>query len=689
MRLVMLISLCATLLARSQVSTNEVLLSAEQIRRLTPEQAALHIPVHLRGVVTFHDEQLYSRFVQDKTAGIYLMEMATNMPVFQTGDLVEIDGYTGAGEYAPIVIPRSVNVIGPAQMPIAKPVSAEELVSGRDDSQFVEVTGTVRSVRFEEETQFYIIDLVMGAERFTALAAKLPVTNTIELVESVVRVRGVCATLFNRQRQLFGFRLLVPRESDLVIEKPAAANPFDIPTQGIGSLLRFTAQGIFGSRVKVQGTVVYQEPGSALFIEDADVGLYCQTRQRDAVQNGDRVEVLGFPAKGEYAPILQDASYRKIGEGAPLKPETISLDEALAGSYDCRLVRVTAKLLEHTQRGREQFIVLDKDDFIFYAYLANQEGTVGFSPAHIGSVVAVTGICLIERGSSWRAGEVWRAKSFRILMQSPADVVILKNPFWLNLRRVLWIAGALAFIAFASSAWVAVLRRQVAERTRQLETQILERQRVERQHLIEQERTRVAQDLHDELGSTLTEVSMLGSLARTPTLPPEARDRYLDKLTHASRAVIATLDEIVWAVNPKYDSVASLASYYSLYAQRFLNLAGISCRLQVADTFPARPLDSRLRHGVFLAFKEALNNAVRHSTASSVRIRMDVADNQLRVSVTDDGKGFIVDAGVPGSDGLAGMKRRMMNLGGRCEVTSEPGKGTTIEFLLPLGVNAP
>jgi signal transduction histidine kinase len=438
----------------------------------------------------------------------------------------------------------------------------------------------------------------------------------------------------------------------------------------------------------VRGTVVYQEPGSALFIEDANVGLYCQTRDwSPPLQNGDRVDVLGFPAKGEYTPILQDATYRKTAEGSPLKPVTISLDDALSGGYDCRLVRLTANLLEHTQRGREQFIVLEKDRFIFYAYLANQEGTVGFSPAQIGSVVAVTGICLIERGSSWRAGEDWRAKSFRILMQSPGDVVILKNPFWLNLRRVLWIAGALAFVALAASAWVAVLRRQVAERTLQLETQIIERQRVERQHVIEQERTRVAQDLHDELGSTLTEVSMLGSLARTPSLPPDARDGYLDKLTHSSRAVISTLDEIVWAVNPKYDSVASLASYYSLYAQRFLNLAGISCRLQVAETFPAAPLDSRLRHGVFLAFKEALNNAVRHSGASSVRIGMDVTDHQLRVAVSDDGKGFRVDHVGPGSDGLAGMKRRMTNLGGRCEITSEPGKGTSVQFLLPLGVN--
>src|SRR5580698_7964414 len=133
---------------------------------------------------------------------------------------------------------------------------------------------------------------------------------------------------------------------------------------------------------------------------------------------------------------------------------------------------------------------------------------------------------------------------------------------------------------------------------------------------------------------------MLGTLAKTPALPPADRELYLDQLTNTSRAVVATLDEIVWAVNPKYDSVASLASYYSLFAQRFLNLAGIACRLRVAETFPATPLESRRRHGVFLAFKEALNNAVCHSGASQILIEMEVVGNQLKIAVADNGRGF-------------------------------------------------
>jgi len=260
----------------------------------------------------------------------------------------------------------------------------------------------------------------------------------------------------------------------------------------------------------------------------------------------------------------------------------------------------------------------------------------------------------------------------------------VQAPPWWTLRRVLGAAIAVSVAALAAFAWVVVLRRQVAERGRELEIQIQERQLAERRREIEQERTRVAQDLHDELGATLTEVSMLGSLVNTPSIPSEIREAHLEKLVHVSRAVVATLDEIVWAVNPTYDSVASLASYYSLFAQRFLNLAGMACRLNVAETFPVAPLDSRLRHGVFLAFKEALNNAVRHSGATQVHIEMNVTAHVLRLLIADNGRGFDLKLREPGSDGLAGMRDRMARLGGRCEITSELNRGTTVTFNLPL-----
>lgn len=669
--------------ATAQTNVPELLTTAEAVRSLTPEQAARHLPVHFRAVVTFHDGALFSRFVQDHTAGIYLQE-TTNMPPFGPGNIVEVDGVTGAGEYAPIVILKSIRVVGDADLPPAKPVALEELVTGREDSQYVEVRATVRAVRFEQESGYYLVDLVMGGERFTAYTHDLPVTNMQEMVESGVRVRGVCSSLFNRQRQLFGFRLLVPRPENWKIEKPAAANPFDIPNQELSSLLGFTAQGTFGRRVKVAGTVTYQEPGIALFIQDEKEGLYCQTREVLPVQAGDRVEVLGFPAKGEYTPVLQDATFRRVSAGTPPQPVTVNLDEALAGTHDCKLVRITGKLIEHTQRGREQFVVLEKEGFIFYGYLGREAGGPGFSSAETGSEVELVGICLIERGSSWRAGEGWRAKSFRILLRSRTDVTILHSPPWLNVRRVLWIAGGLALLALAASGWVAVLHRQVAERTRQLEKQIQERQRAERQREIEQERARVAHDLHDDLGAGLTEVNMLCSLIRSAATSNEEKQRYLNELMHTAERMVTSLDEIVWAVNPRNDTIASLASYFGAYAQRLLDLAGVACGLAVAEDLPEYPLDPKYRQELFLAFKEALTNVVRHAKATQVWLRLSVADGDLLFEVADNGCGLSPSTPGAGADGLSNMAERLKALGGTCVVESDATRGTTVRFRAPL-----
>lgn len=605
------------------------------------------------------------------------------------GQLVEVDGTTAPGEYAPIVVPQKIRVIGEAPLPAPKPVAYEQMASGIYDSQFVEITGTVRSVQqLQDSSQLYMLEIATGSGRLTVYAQQLPVARAENIVDCTVRAQGVCSTKFNRRRQLFAVRLMVPRVEDLAVELPAPADPFAVAARTIGSLLQFNRQEVSDHRIKVAGTVTYFEPGKMLVLQDGNHGIEVQTQGRDPLALGDRVEALGFVSQGDYTPAMQDAIYREISAEQPLRPVPVTPDEALRGTNDCQLVKVTGTLLDRAVNGTEKYLVLQEDGFIFHAYLSQVENRDVFAGLANGSRVSVTGVCRIDPGE-WLAGENWRAKSFWVELRFIGDVRILKSPSWWTLRRVLWIAAAVSVVALAAFGWVGVLRRQVAERGRQLEIQIQERQFAERRGEIEQERTRVAQDLHDELGATLTEVSMLGTLARTPGLAPADREHYLDKLTNASRAVVATLDEIVWAVNPKYDSVASLASYYSLFAQRFLNVAGIACRLRVAETFPATPLDSRLRHGIFLAFKEALNNAVRHSGASQILIEMEVVENQLKIAVVDNGRGFNPADSTPGSDGLTNMNERISKLGGCCEIQSGPATGTTVAFWMPLENNAP
>jgi signal transduction histidine kinase len=662
----------------------EELRTVEAVRELTVAQTEQKIPVHLRGVVTFFDEQLYSRFIQDATAGIYLQFPANiGPPTLIPGQLVEVTGTCSPGEYAPVVAVDHVQTVGEAPLPAPKAVTYEQLASGVEDSQFVEITGIVRSARLLENSQYNLIEIVTGGGRLLVYAKKLPVSKSDELLDSTVRVRGVCSTKFNHKRQLFAIQLMVPRPEDLEIIIPAAKAPFAITARPIGSLLQFAPQETYGHRVKVAGTVIYYAPGEGMFLQSGEQGVEVQTKERAPLKLGDRVEALGFVSQGEYTPLLQDAIYRIVSSGQPLPPASLTVDEVLKGNHDCRLIQVTARVLDRALHGSEQYLILQDGSFIFHAYLKQAEGEDAFAGLQNGSRVAATGVCQIDPGE-WVAGDAWRAKSFSIQLRSAADVVLLKAPPWWTLRRVLWLAGVLWFATMAAFGWAAVLRRQVAERTRQLEIQIQERQRAERRREIEQERARVAHDLHDDLGAGLTEVNMLSSLVKSPATSAEEKQRYLDDLNETARRMVSSLDEIVWAVNPRNDTIASLASYFGSYAQRLLDLAGVSCGLDIAEDLPEHPLDPKFRQEIFFAFKEALTNVVRHAHATQVWLRISVRKRNLRVEVADNGRGFHLSGQPAGSDGLANIKERLKNLGGVCDILSDTKTGTIVRFSAPL-----
>lgn len=446
-------------------SSGQVLTTASLVRMLSASEAARQLPVKLQGVVTFYDETLFSQFIQDGTAGIYLSGL-TNIPPLLPGQMVEVEGVTGPGEYAPVILPTSVKLVSQDKLPAAEPVSLTQLISGHKDSQLVEFTGIVRAVHYEKESGYFLIDFEQGGDRITVYSKQLPIQQAQDLVDSTVKVCGVCSTMFNHQRQLFGVRVLVPTADGLIVEKPAPANPFDTASQKINSLLQFTPEGTSSDRIKVTGTVVYYEPGTALFIQNDGAGLYCRTLQRDPLQPGDQVEILGFPAKGEYTPILEDVIFQKVGAGTEPNADKVDVNEILTGVHDCCLVQLTAKVLDRVQRGANQFLLLQSGDFTFQAYLPRMVSDDELAAVQNGSEVLITGICMIERGNNWQAGETWRASSFHLLLRSPKDLLVLQHPPDRTLQVDTWILVALGIVALGSLSWVVILRSKLRQQNR-------------------------------------------------------------------------------------------------------------------------------------------------------------------------------------------------------------------------------
>jgi signal transduction histidine kinase/ligand-binding sensor domain-containing protein len=207
---------------------------------------------------------------------------------------------------------------------------------------------------------------------------------------------------------------------------------------------------------------------------------------------------------------------------------------------------------------------------------------------------------------------------------------------------------------------------------------------LEREQVIERERARVARDLHDDLGAGLTEIGLLGALAKRSNAPQERVQDHLGHITNKAREMVTSLDEIVWSLNPKYDSLSSLSRYFCEYAQQFLQLAPIRCRLEVDEKLPACALTSEQRHHLLMAFKEVLTNVIKHANASEVRIGISAADGTLTITVSDDGQGVPAGAPAEGAEGFANISRRMEQLGGTCQVASSPGNGTTVRLSMSL-----
>lgn len=242
--------------------------------------------------------------------------------------------------------------------------------------------------------------------------------------------------------------------------------------------------------------------------------------------------------------------------------------------------------------------------------------------------------------------------------------------------QTVWFRGGTGLLAVMGlSLTVAItMRRRMRRRMEQLE----------RQHELERERTRIAQDLHDDLGAGLTEIGLLGGLLQDPSRLPERRQEAVDRIVQRCRDLVMALDEIVWAVNPRNDLVNSLGAYLCWYAQGFLEPTSIRCRLEVQKVEPNHPLNSEQRHNLFLAFKEALTNVVRHSGATEACIKISSKENQrLFICIEDNGRGLPPAVGED-ADGLINLRQRMKQIGGQCEIVSRPSGGVAVSLSLPL-----
>jgi len=422
--------------------------------------------------------------------------------------------------------------------------------------------------------------------------------------------------------------------------------------------------------VRVRGVVEYQQLGTSLFVQGEGKGLRVQSPENTAVNVGDVVEVVGFPATGESTPILEDAAFQRVGQQST--PQSIPLDlDKPWERYDGALVTTEAKLVNRIIQLDGLRLLLQRGELIFDATLPAGTSTGPLSSMPLNSEVRVTGVCLVRSGGLWQIPQ-----SFRLLLRSPQDVIVLKKPSWWNLRHTLGVLAITVGTLLVAMAWMVVLRRRVRE---QME---IIRQKL-RSGAVLEERNRIARELHDTLEQELAGITLQLDLAvdcfqRAPRVAQQA----VETARNMSRHSMVEARRSVWDLRCQLLEDGDLVSALS---QIVAPLAPPDGRIQVKIEGDPVRLPGPIEMNLLRIGQEAVGNAVKHGRARAVSIELRYTSAYVRLSVTDDGKGFDADQpGRTGHFGILDMRERAQSMGSCLNIASEASRGTTVSVEVPI-----
>jgi signal transduction histidine kinase len=654
-----------------------LLTSAAQVQQLTRAEARLGYPAKIRGVVTWVSSKKNGVVIQDSIQNVYAARGVSvgltppwnsNPPM--VGEIFEVEGTTIAGDFSPILILSNAMRIGMGELPDPKHPTYDELLNGSMDSQCVEIQGYVSGAWDRH------LMLLMPGGRVDVEFDPNPADDLKSLIHSVVRIRGCMFAKWDAST------LLVTTDHPLwfgnaviCVEVPAPANPFDAPQMHARELMQFDARANFFQRVKVFGQVLADDQG-IYYCADDGFGFRFKPEQSVKIEPGNIVEVAGLVELGRSSPLIREAYTRKTGQ-APLPEPHPYVFGGTNTLRDSTRISVQGLLIEVKNIGAEEVLQMQSGMRTFEARLRLVQPVK--SQWKIGGTLKLTGVFSGSEG----AENSERGNPVELIVNSPGDVIVLAQPPWWTLDRLLAIAGVMSAGLALAFLWIKLLRRQVKLKTAELKHEVNERQKIEQARAIELERARIAQDLHDDLGSRTTAISMLAVAGIGHDFEVAASKERFGMILERSRSLVAALDELVWAANPKYDTIGALVEYLAGIAEELLTETGIARRMELPANIPEGRIPAEIRHNVLLAAKEALNNAIRHGHPTEVLLELKLVGGQLEILIRDNGCGFDPDRQVAGN-GLVNIQQRIKKIGGQYRIESEPDKGTSVHLIFPL-----
>ena len=670
--------------AQGTGETLPLLTTIQSIRALSQDEASRGYPVRVRGIVTHFDELAHGGLIlHDGQFGQYVNTPAHPERVgewrLQRGDLIEVEGRTVRGGFAPNLEPSHVRKISRASLPRPKTIPYASMLTGRHDCDYVEVNGVIQRAWLASDptnrTMFAEVAYEEGLLRATFWDYQPD--ELAHLIDARVRLRGNVGTLFGQTEQLRGVSLFVGHTSDIVVlESPP--NPFDLPTRSIRSIYNYSAAGEVNRRIRVRGVVTGYVPGHpveisdftstarfryvrhVLYVDDGTGGARVETEQPQRVRPGAVVEVAGFPAVTPGKPILKNAVFKVAGQSAERAPVTVSGNNVLTPENDAMLVRMQGHFLSLLTSPSERILVLKVGETVFDAPLDADTVSESLERIRPGSVVDVTGVYAYQWGPP---------PSFRLFLRSARDVTVISAAPWWTLRHTAVMVIVFALVASASGVWM----RTTANRKRAQYQAVLN------------ERSRVGRELHDTLEQGLAGIALqleavAGSLQASPAAARQSLDVARQMLRYSQEETRRSIMDLRSQALESRD----LAGALSDLAQQTTQGTGAIATVRVEGA--VQRLDASHEHHLLRIGLEAVTNALKHSGARQIDILLRFASDATELIVQDDGSGFNIAAQDLGGThfGLQGIRERVDKLGGVLHIETAADAGTRLSVAVPV-----
>ncbi len=685
----------------------------DAIRQLPREEAGKALPVKFTGVVTYlgwehfviHDGQasIFADFRFSKAKGFWKGPLPS-FNELEPGAWVELEGVTDFGGFSPMVLVTKCRRIGTQVIPAPIRPPMEKLLSGSQDSQWVEMEGVVRKYQSTGVNlgPARLILVIEGHLCPVILRRDLKLSRA-QVVDAKVRVRGVVLNIANLRSQVSGLKIHSNGEQDIDILVPPPADPFHAPRVSLNRLIPFAPDSDLDHRKVSSGVVTFAVPGRFFYLLDG--GACVRVESADlGIRVGDLVDVSGFIDTTYVLASFSEALVRVNGKGevpAPesakiadiLNPKVRSMEEMVTDpghpDHSGRLIRLSGilrRVLPQDKEGKATLVMESGKDLVqAFVPITDVRASREMSSWVEGSMVELTGVCELEIDPIDK--QPWFSiTGFHLWLSSPRDLRVVSTPPWWTPQRLGILLAGVLLVLFLALAWGYAMRRQVSRRSKQLAGEIAAREAVTLEFdATLRERRRLANDLHDTLEQALTGLALqLEITERSKTSDPELSSRHLNLAQQFLERSRREVHRTVWDLRAHGLDGRDLLDILQERATAMVE--GLPVTISVERKGESSSLPDLVAGNLLLLAQEAVTNALKHGAPEKIDVCLGIHSSEVELEVRDNGRGFD-PASAPGQSdghfGLQGMHERVKRLGGILEVKTARGHGTSIIVRVP------